>query len=78
MILGYIVTERKLTNIDGFVEQVNDISLADSTKPILIVGWKKAKEDPRYTSILLSETVISSPELQLGKVAPEDKEGHKP
>ena len=52
MILGYIVTERKLTNIDGFVEQVNDISLADSTKPILIVGWKKAKEDPRYTSIL--------------------------
>ena len=52
MILGYIVTDRKLTNIDGFVEQVNDISLADSTKPILIVGWKKAKEDPRYESIL--------------------------
>jgi hypothetical protein len=52
MILGYIVTDRKLTNIDGFVEQVNDISLADSTKPILIVGWKKAKQDPRYSSIL--------------------------
>ncbi len=52
MILGYIVTDRKLTNIDGFVEQVNDISLADSTKPILIVGWKKAKQDPRYESIL--------------------------
>jgi hypothetical protein len=52
MILGYIVTDRKLTNIDGFVEQVNDISLADSTKPILIVGWKKAKLDPRYESIL--------------------------
>ena len=52
MILGYIVTDRKLTNIDGFVEQVNDISLADSTKPILIVGWKKAKQDKRYTSIL--------------------------
>ena len=34
------------------MEQVDDISSADSTKPILIVGWKKAKEDPRYTSIL--------------------------
>ena len=52
MILGYIVTDRKLTNIDGFVEQVNDISLADPTKPILIVGWKKAKQDSRYASIL--------------------------
>jgi len=52
MILGYIVTDRKLTNIDGFVEQVNDVSLADPTKPILIVGWKKAKQDPRYSSIL--------------------------
>lgn len=52
MILGYIVTDRKLTNIDGFVEQVNDVSLADPTKPILIVGWKKAKQDSRYTSIL--------------------------
>ena len=52
MILGYIVTDRKLTNIDGFVEQVNDISLADPTKPILIVGWKKAREDSRYKSIL--------------------------
>lgn len=38
--LGYIVTDRKLKNIDGFVEQVTDIQFADSTKPILIVGWK--------------------------------------
>lgn len=52
MILGYIVTDRKLKNIDGFVEQVGDISLADPTKPILIVGWKKAKEDKRYSTIL--------------------------
>ena len=52
MILGYIVTEKKLKNIDGFVEQVDDISLADSTKPILIVGWKKAKEHPKYSTIL--------------------------
>ena len=50
--LGYIVTDRKLKNIDGFVEQVNDISLADSTKPILVVGWKNAKNCDGYTSIL--------------------------
>ena len=52
MILGYIVSDRKLNGIDGFVEQVNDISLADPTKPILIVGWKNAKMHPKYTSIL--------------------------
>ena len=37
--LGYIVTDRKLKNINGFVEQVNDISLADA-------------KHPNYTSIL--------------------------
>ena len=52
MVLGYIVTDRKLKNIDGFVEQVDDISLTDPTKPILIIGWKNAKKDPRYSSIL--------------------------
>lgn len=51
-ILGYIVTDRKLKDIDGFVEQVNDVSLADSTKPILVVGWKNAKNYDGYTSIL--------------------------
>ena len=51
-ILGYIVTDRKLKGIDGFVEQVNDVSLADSTKPILVVGWKNAKNYDGYTSIL--------------------------
>ena len=52
MILGYIVTEKKLKNIDGFVEQVSDISLANSAKPILIVGWKNAKKHSGYKSIL--------------------------
>ena len=50
--LGYIVCDRKLKNIDGFVEQVNDISLADATKPILIVGWNNAKNHEGYSSIL--------------------------
>jgi hypothetical protein len=52
MVLGYIVTDKKINNIDGFVEQVNDISLADSTKPILIIGWNKAKKHSGYSSIL--------------------------
>lgn len=50
--LGYIVTDKKLTKIDGFVEQVNDITLADSTKPILVIGWKNAKKYSGYKSIL--------------------------
>ena len=52
MILGYIVSEKKLKDIDGFVEQVTDIQMADPTKPILIVGWKMAKADPRYKNVL--------------------------
>ena len=61
MILGYIVSDKKIKNVDGFVVQVDDISLADPTKPILIVGWENAKKDPRYSSILdkqLSENVF--------------------
>lgn len=50
--LGYIVTDKKLTKIDGCVEQVNDITLADSTRPILVVGWKNAKKYSGYKSIL--------------------------
>ena len=41
--LGYIISDRKLSNVKGFVECVKDISLANSSKPILIVGYKKAK-----------------------------------
>lgn len=52
MVLGYIVTDRKMKDIDGFVEQVNNIEDADSTKPILVVGWKNAKKYSGYKSIL--------------------------
>lgn len=51
-ILGYIVTERKMNGIESFVGQVNDISLADPTKPKLIIGWKNAKSRGDYRSIL--------------------------
>ena len=42
--LGCIVSKAKISDLKGFVEQVDDISLADSTKPILIVGYNNAKK----------------------------------
>ena len=53
--LGYIVTDRKMNDIEGFVEQVKDYTDADSTKPILIVGWDNAKLHRGYKSILEKE-----------------------
>ncbi len=47
-ILGYIVTEKKLTGVYGFVKQVDDVSDADLTKPTLIVGWELAKQFDGY------------------------------
>lgn len=46
--LGYIVTEKKMNGVYGFVRQVEDISDADLTKPTLIVGWEMAKQFDRY------------------------------
>ena len=53
--LGYIITDRKINGIEDFVEQVKDISEADSTKPILIVGWDNAKSHDGYKSIIEKE-----------------------
>lgn len=50
--LGYIVTDRKLNNIEEFVEQVNSYDDVDPTKPVLIVGWDNAKVFEGYTNIL--------------------------
>ena len=47
-ILGYIVTEKKLTGVYGFVKQVDDVSDADLTKPTLIIGWELAKQFDGY------------------------------
>ena len=41
--LGYIVADRKLNNIKDFVGFSNDLPLLDSTKPVLVVGLKRAK-----------------------------------
>ena len=46
--LGYIVTDKKLSGIYGFVKQVTDVSDADLTKPTLIVGWELAKQFDGY------------------------------
>lgn len=53
--LGYIITDRKMNDIEGFVEQVKDYSDADPTKPILIVGWNNAKLHRGYRNILERE-----------------------
>lgn len=50
--LGYIVTDSKIKNVKGFVEQVNDVSLADLTKPTLFVGIENAKKNIKDFSIL--------------------------
>lgn len=42
--LGFIVSDRKINGMKDFVGLVTDISMADSTKPILVVGLKKAKD----------------------------------
>ena len=52
MILGYIVTKKILNGISGFVEQVDNITKADSTKPILVIGWSEAKKYEGYANIL--------------------------
>lgn len=50
--LGYIVSDTKIKNLKGFVEQVNDVSLADLTKPTLFVGIENAKKNIKNFSIL--------------------------
>ena len=50
--LGYIVTDKKINNVKGFVGVVNDISLTDPTKPVLLVGLENAKKNIENFSIL--------------------------
>lgn len=50
--LGYIVSDLKIKNLKGFVEQVNDVSLADSAKPTLFVGIENARKNIKDFSIL--------------------------
>ena len=50
--LGYIVTDRKINGVKEFVGVVDDISLADPTKPVLIVGIELAKKYINNFSIL--------------------------
>lgn len=59
--LGYIVSDRKIRNIEGFVAQVDDLSKTEPSKPVLIVGWEAAKRHPMYRNVLdrrLSENVF--------------------
>ena len=46
--LGYIISDRKISDLRDCVGNVKDISQADLTKPILYIGYKNAKKVKGY------------------------------
>ena len=61
MVIGYVVSDKKINGLDVSVAQVDDVLKADPLRPILIVGWEKAKHNELYKSILdkqLSENLF--------------------
>lgn len=50
--LGYIVTDRKIKGIDGFITQIKALEEAIYPLPILIVGWDVAKAHKAYKSVI--------------------------
>lgn len=50
--LGYVISDNIIKEKNDFVGYVKDISEADPTKPILYIGYKKAKNVEGYKSIL--------------------------
>lgn len=50
--LGYIISDNVIREKNSFVGYVKDISEADPTKPILYIGYKKAKSIEGYKNIL--------------------------
>ena len=61
MVIGYVVSDKKINGLDVSVAQVDEDMKADPLRPILIVGWEKAKHNELYKSILdkqLSENLF--------------------
>ena len=55
------MSDKKINGLDVSVAQVDDVLKADPLRPILIVGWEKAKHNELYKSILdkqLSENLF--------------------
>lgn len=50
--LGYVISDNIIKEKNDFVGYVKDISEADPTKPILYIGYKKAKMVEGYKNIL--------------------------
>lgn len=50
--LGYVISDNIIKEKNDFVGYVKDISEADPTKPILYIGYKKAKKVDGYKNIL--------------------------
>ena len=54
--LGTIVSKRKLNDVAGFVDVVDNVeNINDTTKPMLIIGWKEAKKYKENLSILTKQ-----------------------
>jgi hypothetical protein len=45
VILGYILATSKVRDVPGYIEVINDVSLADASLPLLIVGYENAKSN---------------------------------
>lgn len=52
--IGYVVSEKAIKGLEGYVAQVRTLEEADPSLPILIVGWKKAKELKGYKGLPLN------------------------
>lgn len=50
--IGYIVSKKKIKHVSEFIGVVDDIALADSNKPILIVGLEEARRNTDNFCIL--------------------------
>lgn len=50
--LGYILSDRKIRDIEPFVTQIKTLEEAKESLPILIVGWDAAKAHSGYKSVI--------------------------
>ena len=50
--IGYVVSDKAIKGLEGYIAQVRKLEEADPSLPILVVGWKNAKALDSYKGIL--------------------------
>ena len=50
--IGYVVSDKAIKGLEGYIAQVRKLEEADPSLPILVVGWKNAKALDAYKGIL--------------------------